>query len=89
MKKLIRVIMILVFFGFPSYAFAAVDNPNIAALDDKTFVMVSGTSVYLVGVDGERMTLKDCVSIYTTQKGINYPDRSKSAVIRRQEIKKE
>ncbi len=87
MRKLLAVWALLVILGVSGNASADIDNPNIASLDAETFVVVSGTSVYLMKLDGDKMVLKDCVSLYTTQQGITIPNKESVATMRRQEVR--
>ncbi len=86
MRKLLAVWTLLVLLGVSPSVSADIDNPNIAALDAETFVVVSGTSVYLMKLEGDKMVLKDSVSLYTTQQGNRIPTKESIATMRRQEL---
>jgi hypothetical protein len=86
MRKVLVVWTLLMVLGVSGNALADIDNPNIASLDAETFVVVSGTSVYLMKLDGTKMVLKDCVSLYTTQQGNRIPNKESVATMRRQEV---
>ncbi len=86
MRKALVGWSLLFLLGVSGHAFADIDNPNVASLDAETFVVVSGTSVYLMKLDGDKMVLKDCVSLYTTQEGNRIPNKESVATMRRQEV---
>ncbi len=87
MRKVLVVWTLLMVLGVSGNALADIDNPNIASLDAETFVVVSGTSVYLMKLDGAKMVLKDCVSLYTTKRGNSIPNKESVATMRRQEVR--
>ena len=87
MRRIVLVALLLVV-GFSVGISQAADHPNVASLDAETFVVASGSSIYLLKADGGRINIKDAVRLYSEQEGVSRADTIDKVIFERQTIEK-
>ena len=85
MKKLLFSVMVLLVVGFGArLSEAGGDNPNIAALDPETVVVVDQTAIYLLKIERGKLILQDSVLVYRrNERDVAHPSQDDISVLKR------